>query len=87
MRLVVERLTAWLGAGGPPEPIEHQRVDAALGACLSGAGSTIIAFVDSMAGMTRVEAAFIAAAADIDLPGKVVVVEPRNAGGTVVGRA
>lgn len=66
--------------------VDAAREAGALGACLSGAGSTIIAFVDSMAGMTRVEAAFIAAAADIDLPGKVVVVEPRNTGGAVVGR-
>ena len=66
--------------------VDSAREAGALGACLSGAGSTIIAFVDSMAGMTRVEAAFIAAAADIDLPGRVVVVEPRNAGGQVVGR-
>lgn len=66
--------------------VDAAREAGALGACLSGAGSTIIAFVDSMAGMTRVEAAFIAAAADIDLPGKVVVVEPRNTGGAVVAR-
>lgn len=66
--------------------VDAAREAGALGACLSGAGSTIIAFVDSMAGMTRVEAAFIAAAADIDLPGNVVVVEPRNSGGSVVGR-
>ena len=66
--------------------VDAAREAGALGACLSGAGSTIIAFVDSMAGMTRVEAAFIAAAADIDLPGKVVVVEPRNTGGAIVAR-
>ena len=66
--------------------VDAAREAGALGACLSGAGSTVIAFVDSMAGMTRVEAAFIAAAADIDLPGKVVVVEPRNTGGAVVAR-
>ena len=33
-----------------------------------------------MAGITRIEAAFFAAAADVDLPGRVVVVEPRNSG-------
>ena len=59
----------------------------ALGACLSGAGSTILAFADSMAGITRIEAAFVAAAADTDLPGRVTVVEPRNTGARVVARA
>jgi homoserine kinase len=71
---------------GLPRLVEAARGAGALGACLSGAGSTIIAFVDSMAGMTRVEAAFIAAAGDLDLPGKVVVVEPRNLGGQVIAR-
>jgi homoserine kinase len=71
---------------GLPRLVAAAREAGALGACLSGAGSTIIAFVDSMAGMTRVEAAFIAAAADLDLPGKVVVVEPRNLGGQVIAR-
>ena len=59
----------------------------ALGACLSGAGSTILAFADSMAGITRIEAAFFAAAADLDLAGRVQVVEPRNVGAHIVGRA
>jgi len=71
---------------GLPRLVEAAREAGALGACLSGAGSTIIAFVDSMAGLTRVEAAFIAAAGDLDLAGKVVVVEPRNLGGQVVAR-
>jgi homoserine kinase len=70
-----------------PALVEAARSAGALGACLSGAGSTILAFVDSMAGITRVEAAFFAAAADADLPGRVVVVEPRNTGGTVVSRS
>ena len=51
------------GRGGPDA--------GALGACLSGAGSTILAFADSMAGITRIEAAFFAAAADLDLAGRV----------------
>ncbi|MEJ7749313.1 MAG: homoserine kinase [Candidatus Limnocylindrales bacterium] len=59
----------------------------ALGACLSGAGSTIIAFADSMAGITRIEAAFAAAAADTDLDGRISVVEPRNAGARVLATA
>jgi homoserine kinase len=70
-----------------PRLVDAAREAGALGACLSGAGSTILAFADSMAGMTRIEAAFLAAAADTDLPGRVLVVEPRNAGGRVVARA
>ncbi len=56
----------------------------ALGACLSGAGSTILAFVDTVAGVARIEAAFRAAAADSELPGVVTVVNPRNAGARVI---
>jgi len=70
-----------------PRMVEAARGAGALGACLSGAGSTILAFTDSMAGITRIEAAFFAAAADTDLPGRVLVVEPRNAGGRVVAPA
>jgi homoserine kinase len=70
-----------------PVMVEAARGAGALGACLSGAGSTILAFVDSMAGITRIEAAYFAAAADLDLAGRVVVVEPRNAGASVVGRS
>jgi homoserine kinase len=69
-----------------PRMVAAARGAGALGACLSGAGSTILAFADSMAGITRIEAAFFAAAADTDLPGRVLVVEPRNAGARVVGR-
>ena len=67
-----------------PQMIEAAREAGALGACLSGAGSSILAFVDSMAGITRIEGAFAAAAADTDLPGRIEVVEPRNAGAKVV---
>ena len=70
-----------------PAMIEAARGAGALGACLSGAGSTILAFTDSMAGITRIEAAFFAAAADLDLAGRVLVVAPRNAGAKVVARA
>jgi homoserine kinase len=70
-----------------PRMVEAARGAGALGACLSGAGSTILAFAESMAGMTRIEAAFFAAAADVDLPGRVLVVEPRNTGARVVGRS
>lgn len=69
-----------------PAMIAAAREAGALGACLSGAGSTILAFVDSMAGITRVEGAFAAAAADSDLPGRIEVVEPRNKGARVTSK-
>jgi homoserine kinase len=56
----------------------------ALGASLSGAGSTIIAFTDTVAGVTRLESAFRAASADTELGGRIEVVAPRNAGAKVV---
>jgi homoserine kinase len=67
-----------------PQLIAAAREAGALGACLSGAGSTILAFVDSMNGISRIEGAFAAAAADTDLEGRILVVEPRNAGARVV---
>jgi len=70
-----------------PRLVAAAREAGALGACLSGAGSTVMAFVDSMTGITRVEGAFAAAAADTDLEGRILVVEPRNAGARVVSTA
>jgi homoserine kinase len=70
-----------------PAMVTAAREAGALGACLSGSGSTILAFADTMSGMTRVEGAFAAAAADTDLVGRIVVVEPRNLGAAVVDRA
>ena len=49
-----------------------------------GAGSTVIAFVDSLTLIARLEGAFRAAAADLDLPGRVEVVAPRNAGARIL---
>jgi homoserine kinase len=89
-RLTVDRLhERYRAAIYPqlPRMVEAARTAGALGACLSGAGSTILAFADSMAGITRIEAAFFAASADVDLPGRVLVVEPRNAGARVVSRS
>ncbi len=86
-RLTVDRLHEPYRAAVFPElpaMVSAARRAGALGACLSGAGSTILAFVDSMAGITRVEGAFAAVAADLDLDGVVRVVEPRNAGARVV---
>ena len=67
-----------------PRLVDAARKARALGACLSGAGSSILAFTDSVAGIARIEAGFRAAAADVDLPGRIVVVSPRNAGAQVV---
>lgn len=86
-RMTVDRLHEPYRAAVYPElprMVEAARRAGALGACLSGAGSTIVAFVDSMAGITRVEGAFAAVAADTDLDGVIRVVEPRNAGAKVV---
>ena len=86
-RLTVDRLHEPYRAAAYPEfprMVSAAREAGALGACLSGAGSTILAFADSMAGISRVEAAFVAVAADLDLDGRVLVVEPRNAGAKVL---
>ncbi len=69
-----------------PQLIEVARGAGAIGACLSGAGSTVIAFSDSVRTITRIEAAFAAASADTDLDGRIVVVAPRNAGAQVIRR-
>ena len=66
-----------------PALVAAARDAGALGACLSGAGSTMIAFADSLSGLTRIEGAFRAAAADLDLPGRVELVAPRNTGARV----
>jgi homoserine kinase len=70
-----------------PRLVAAAREAGAIGACLSGAGSTVLAFSDSVQTITRIEAAFTAAAADTDLPGRISVVSPRNAGALVIGRS
>jgi homoserine kinase len=70
-----------------PRLVEAARGAGALGACLSGAGSSVIAFTDRVATIARIEAAFSAVAADTDLPGRVAVATPRNRGATVVERS
>ena len=88
-RLTVDRLhEPYRAAVYPqlPRLVEAARSAGAIGACLSGAGSAILAFTDTSTGHARIEAAFTAAAADADLPGRVAVVEPRNTGGRVVAR-
>ncbi len=66
-----------------PQLVAAARDAGALGACLSGAGSAIIAFADSLSVLTRIEGAFRAAAADLDLTGRVELVAPRNSGARV----
>lgn len=88
-RLTVDRLhEPYRAAVYPqlPAMVEAARSAGALGACLSGAGSTIIAFTDTIAGAIPIEAAFRAAAADADLPGRTTVVALRNIGAWVVAR-
>jgi homoserine kinase len=55
----------------------------AIGACLSGAGSTIIAFCDSDATVEGVRAAFLHASKEFVLPGRVETVAPRATGASV----
>jgi homoserine kinase len=69
-----------------PQLVESARKAGAIGACLSGAGSTVLAFSDSVRTITRIEAAFGAAAADTDLTGRIAVVSFRNNGAQVVKR-
>jgi homoserine kinase len=86
-RLTVDRLhEPYRAAVYPqlPRMVAAAREAGALGACLSGAGSTILAFTDTMATITRIEAAFVAVAADTDLPGRVIVARPRNRGARVL---
>ena len=66
-----------------PQLVDAARGAGALGACLSGAGSAVLAFADSLTAISRIEGAFAAAAADTDLTGRVLVVAPRNAGAKV----
>lgn len=67
-----------------PRLVADARAAGAIGACLSGAGSSIVAFTDKVSGVARIESAFRAAAADTDLPGRVEVVAPRNTGARVL---
>lgn len=59
----------------------------ALGAFLSGAGSTILAFVAPGADPAPIEAALVAEAAACGLPGRIARVAPRNRGPEVSGEA
>jgi hypothetical protein len=58
----------------------------AIGACLSGAGSTIIAFADNARTVEQAESALAGAAADGGLSGRIKTVAPRNEGARILGR-
>ena len=61
------------------------RAAGALGAFLSGAGSTVLAFVAPGADAAPVQAALVEAARDQGLPGRSAIVAPRNHGPEIVG--
>jgi homoserine kinase len=67
-----------------PGLVAAARAAGALGACLSGSGSTVIAFVDSLRSIARLEGAFRAASADLDLAGRIEIVAPRNTGARIL---
>jgi homoserine kinase len=69
-----------------PRLVAAAREAGAIGACLSGAGSSVLAFADSVSAFTRIEGALAAVAADQDLPGRIEVVMPRNVGAQVLSR-
>lgn len=89
-RLTVDRLhEPYRAAIYPQLPgmVAAAREAGAIGACLSGAGSTIIAFTDSPAGAVALEAALTATAATLGLPGRARTVGLRNEGAKVLARA
>lgn len=67
-----------------PRLVQAARDAGAIGACLSGSGSSVIAFAGSVSTLSRIEAAFAAVSVDADLPGRVEIVAPRNVGARVV---
>jgi homoserine kinase len=67
-----------------PSLLEAAREAGAIGACLSGAGSSVICFGDSVRLLSRIEGALAAAAAEADVPGAVQIVAPRSAGAVVI---
>jgi len=86
--LTVDRLHEPYRAAAYPELprlTDAARQAGAIGACLSGAGSTVLAFADRIDTIGAVEAAYLAVAAELGIDGRVAVVSPRNAGARVVG--
>jgi homoserine kinase len=70
-----------------PALVAAARSAGALGAALSGAGSTVIAICDDPAVAERVAAAMTEAAVSAALPGRAVVARPSPEGVRVVGQA
>jgi homoserine kinase len=68
-----------------PALVAAARDVGALGACLSGSGSTIVAFVDASdeTAADRVGAAFRSTAARLNQPGRLIALKPANAGARV----
>ena len=68
-----------------PELVAAARSAGALGACLSGAGSTIVAFVDGSdeTAADRVAAAFRATASRLSQPGRLIALQPAATGARV----
>jgi homoserine kinase len=69
-----------------PVLVAAAREAGAIGACLSGAGSTVVAFADSLTMITSIEAALLAVAADRELDGRIEILTPRNKGAAVKRR-
>ena len=89
-RLTVDRLhEPYRSVAYPQLPgmVAAAREAGAIGACLSGAGSTIIAFVDNRPAATKIATALDAAAERLELPGRSRTVGLRNTGAQVVARA
>jgi homoserine kinase len=70
-----------------PDLVAAARDAGAIGACLSGAGSTVIAFVDAEPAAASVSDAFEATAARLQLPGHARTIGLRNEGARIVARA
>jgi homoserine kinase len=68
-----------------PELVAAARAAGALGACLAGAGSTVVAFVDATdeSAADQVGAAFRATASRLGQPGRLAVLTPRPVGARV----
>lgn len=67
-----------------PRLVSAAREAGALGACLSGAGSSVIAFADDEHGLEAAGEAMARAAAELGLEGRVRPIAPRNVGPVVV---
>lgn len=71
-----------------PQLIAAARAAGAIGACLAGAGSTVVAFVDSTdeSAADQVGAAFRSTASHLGQPGRLAVLSPTTTGARVTSR-